>query len=167
MALRCRERAPSTTSQTCLPRCRRRLGGLRLEARHASATAIGYRSSRGVSDARREFIAWLSCAAAAWPLAARAQRPALPVVGFCKGGSANGSAIYAVAFRRVSAKTNYVEGQNVTVEYHWHRIRCVAAKAASATIPIVFGVGDDPGQAWSCRLCPRSTPCHPRTVGAH
>jgi putative tryptophan/tyrosine transport system substrate-binding protein len=107
--------------------------------------------------------------AAAWPLAALAQ-PAVPVVGFVNGGSADALSRGVAAFRKGLNETGYVEGQNLTVEYQWLEgqfdrlpalladlVRrrasvivagtlpvALAAKAATATIPIVFGVGDDP-----------------------
>jgi putative ABC transport system substrate-binding protein len=120
---------------------------------------------------RRDFIALLG-GAAAWPLAAWAQQPAIPVIAFVNGGgSADSSADRVRAFRKGLGETGYVEGQNVTVEYHWlegqnerlpalmadlvrRRVAvittpaftsgAIAAKAATATIPIVFGVGEDP-----------------------
>jgi putative tryptophan/tyrosine transport system substrate-binding protein len=119
---------------------------------------------------RREFIAGLG-SAAAWPVAARAQQPALPVVAFVHPGSADNSAGFAAAFRKGLGEAGFVEGQNATVEYHWleglygrltalmadlarRRVAviatlggqpaAIAAKAATATIPIVFGVGEDP-----------------------
>ena len=121
---------------------------------------------------RRQFISALGSAAFGWPLAASAQQPALPMVGLVNGGSADGSA-RAAAFRNGLNETGTIDGQNVTVEFHWLEgqydrlpalladlIRrqvavivavgaapaVLAAKAATSNIPIVFNLGRDPVQ---------------------
>jgi ABC-type uncharacterized transport system substrate-binding protein len=120
---------------------------------------------------RRDFITALGgMGAASWPLAARGQQPAMPLIGFVSSRSLDGSARHAAAFTKGLSESGYVEGQNVFVEYHWlggqndrlpplmadlarRRVAVIAtagdpptlaAKAATETIPIAFGVSGDP-----------------------
>ena len=120
---------------------------------------------------RREFIGLVGGATAAWPLAAQAQQPAMPVIGFMSGRSPADSAHLVSAFRQGVAETGLVEGQTVTIEYRWALgdydrlaalaadlvsrkitvlvavggdVSALAAKNATATIPVVFGMGSDP-----------------------
>src|SRR5258707_15838056 len=119
---------------------------------------------------RRKFVAALGGAAAAWPLAARAQQPGMPGVGFLSSRAEIDSVLHVAAFRQALSEADYVEGQNVAIDYRWadgqydrlpglaadliSRQGAVifagggaaarAAKAATTMIPIVIMIGEDP-----------------------
>jgi putative ABC transport system substrate-binding protein len=121
---------------------------------------------------RREFITLLGGAAAAWPLAARAQQPAIPMIGYLNNGSPESDVPRLTGLRRGLSQTGYIEGRNLVIEYRWAgnqadrlpalaadlvqlrvavivspgMVATLAAKAATTSIPIVFGVANDPVQ---------------------
>ena len=120
---------------------------------------------------RREFIAFVGSSAATWPLAVRAQQPALPIIGFLSSAAPGPFKQFVEKFRRGLNETGFVEDQNATIEYRWAEGRfdrlpalaielvqhnatvitatgeppsALAAKAATSTIPIVFNTASDP-----------------------
>jgi putative ABC transport system substrate-binding protein len=123
---------------------------------------------------RRDFITLLTGTAAAWPIAARAQRPAMSLIGYLDPGTQEAAASFVAAFRRGLSQAGYVEGRDFAIEFRWgendadrlpelatdlvrHRVSLIAAsestaatraaKSATTTIPIVFVAGLDPVQS--------------------
>src|SRR6266699_2733867 len=121
---------------------------------------------------RRQFITLIGGAAAAWPLAALAQQPAMPVIGYLNNGSPESDVPRLTGLRRGLSQTGYIEGRNLVIEYRWAGnqadrlpalaadlvqlreavivspglVATLAAKATTTSIPIVFNVGNDPVQ---------------------
>jgi len=122
---------------------------------------------------RREFITLLGGAASVWPYGVRAQQAVMPVVGFLRGGTPEGAANLLAAFRKGLSETGFVEGRNLAIEFRWgldsrerqaeaaadmvrrnvdvivapgFSVAALAAKALTATIPIVFTTSGDPVQ---------------------
>src|SRR6516225_2001786 len=151
-------------SQDCeSPRHRDRTDALRPRRR-------GHRMTAKMK--RREFITLLGGAAVSWPLAARAQQAAIPAIGYLNLGSPESDTLRLTGLRRGLNETGYVEGRNLVIEYRWAGnqarrlpelaadlvqlqvtvilaaglLPALAAKAATTSIPIVFGVGADPVQ---------------------
>ena len=103
---------------------------------------------------RRQFITLLGSAAAAWPLAARGQQPAVPVVGFIRGSTAAGSEHLVAGLRRGLSEAGFVEGENIAIEYRWgdgkpERLAALAANLVRRPVSVIVGSGDNGVIVWT------------------
>ena len=98
---------------------------------------------------RREFVSLFGGAAVAWPMVARAQQPAMPVIGFLSSLSREGAVHLEAAFQQGLNEAGYVSGQNVTIEYRWalgryERLPTIAAEYAQRPVNVIITVGGEP-----------------------
>jgi putative ABC transport system substrate-binding protein len=110
---------------------------------------------------RRDFIVLLGGAAAAWPLAARAQQPAVPIVGILNGGAPGEYARFVAAFGQSLSDAGYVEGRNLAIDYRsaegrYDRLPALAAELARKEVAVILAIGGGPRRSQPSQRPPRS-----------